>query len=76
MAENITLTIGEAFDLAYEKFIKKKGRDLENQKQTLLLKKRIAELEEKNKTLEQKLLRCTCPSNAGNTVRLLISAFR
>lgn len=61
MAENITLTIGEAFDLAYEKFIKKKGKDLENQKQMLLLKKRIAELEEKNKLLETKLERCCCP---------------
>lgn len=72
MAENITLTIGEAFDLAYEKFIKKKGKDLENQKQMLLLRKKIAELEEKNKVLETKLARCKCDGNkgGGNSVKL------
>lgn len=73
MAENITLTIGEAFDLAYEKFIKKKGKDLENQKQMLLLRKRIAELEEKNKILEVKLSRCQCAGNSGNQVNKFIN---
>lgn len=67
MAENITLTIGEAFDLAYEKFIKKKERDLENQKQMLLLKKKNAELEEKCKILEVRLSKCNCSCNI-NTV--------
>jgi len=38
MAEQITLTIGEAFDLAYERFIKRNGRELENQKLIIMLR--------------------------------------
>ncbi|VDM96163.1 unnamed protein product [Thelazia callipaeda] len=55
LAEQITLTIGEAFDLAYQKFLEKNGRDLENKKQLIMLRKRIAELEQENSELKDKL---------------------
>ncbi|KHN86846.1 Cell death protein 6 [Toxocara canis] len=55
LAEQITLTVGEAFDLAYEKFLQKNGRELENKKQLILLHKRIAELESENNELKEKL---------------------
>uniref|UniRef100_A0A183E1V2 PID domain-containing protein n=1 Tax=Gongylonema pulchrum TaxID=637853 RepID=A0A183E1V2_9BILA len=43
LAEQITLAVGEAFDLAYQKFLEKNGRDLENRKQLIVLRKRIEE---------------------------------
>ncbi|KAI1721333.1 phosphotyrosine interaction domain (PTB/PID) domain-containing protein [Ditylenchus destructor] len=55
MAEEITLTIGEAFDLAYEKYVKKRGKELEEQRQLILLRKRVAELEEENGRLKAEL---------------------
>nr|CDP93196.1 BMA-CED-6, isoform a [Brugia malayi] len=55
LAEQITLTVGEAFDLAYQKFLERNGRDLENKKQLIMLRKRIAELEQENNELKEKL---------------------
>uniref|UniRef100_A0A914UY39 PID domain-containing protein n=1 Tax=Plectus sambesii TaxID=2011161 RepID=A0A914UY39_9BILA len=55
LAEEITLTIGEAFDLAYQKFLNNNGRELENKKQLILLRKRIAELEGENTNLKEQL---------------------
>lgn len=55
LAEQITLTVGEAFDLAYQKFLEKNGKDLENRKQVIVLRKRIAELESENNDLKEKL---------------------
>ncbi|CAB3401619.1 unnamed protein product [Caenorhabditis bovis] len=55
LAEEITLTIGEAFDLAYKRFLDKNRSTLENQKQVYILKKRIAELESENQVLSERL---------------------
>uniref|UniRef100_A0A915BKL3 PID domain-containing protein n=1 Tax=Parascaris univalens TaxID=6257 RepID=A0A915BKL3_PARUN len=55
LAEQITLTVGEAFDLAYQKFLENNGRELENKKLLIVLRKRIAELETENNELKQKL---------------------
>jgi hypothetical protein len=55
MAEQITLTIGEAFDLAYERFIKKNGRELENQKLIIMLRKRVNDLEAEVSKLRHQL---------------------
>ncbi|VDN20931.1 unnamed protein product [Gongylonema pulchrum] len=57
LAEQITLAVGEAFDLAYQKFLEKNGRDLENRKQLIVLRKRIVELEHENNELKEKLAR-------------------
>ncbi|GMS89344.1 hypothetical protein PENTCL1PPCAC_11519, partial [Pristionchus entomophagus] len=55
MSEEITRTIGEAFDLCYKKFMDNHKLDLQNQKEVLILRKRIAELEEENQRLSQLL---------------------
>ncbi|XP_074514195.1 PTB domain-containing engulfment adapter protein 1 isoform X10 [Sebastes fasciatus] len=54
-AEEITLTIGQAFDLAYKKFLESGGKDVETRKQIGTLQKRIQELETENSELKQQL---------------------
>ncbi|XP_077393241.1 PTB domain-containing engulfment adapter protein 1-like isoform X3 [Festucalex cinctus] len=54
-AEEITLTIGQAFDLAYKKFLESGGKDVETRKQIGSLQKRIQELETENCELKQQL---------------------
>lgn len=53
LAEEITLTIGQAFDLAYRKFLETSGRDLEMKKQFMILQKRVQDLEEENSRLRK-----------------------
>lgn len=55
LAEEITLTIGQAFDLAYRKFLETSGRDLEMKKQFMIVQKRIQELEKENRELRRRL---------------------
>ena len=55
MAEEITLTIGQAFDLAYRKFLETSGRDLEMKRQLMILQKRVRELELENSELKAKI---------------------
>ncbi|XP_078539815.1 PTB domain-containing engulfment adapter protein 1 isoform X2 [Lissotriton helveticus] len=54
-AEEITLTIGQAFDLAYRKFLESGGKDVETRKQIAGLQKRIQELETENTELKCKV---------------------
>uniref|UniRef100_A0AAY4BA99 PTB domain-containing engulfment adapter protein 1 n=1 Tax=Denticeps clupeoides TaxID=299321 RepID=A0AAY4BA99_9TELE len=54
-AEEITLTIGQAFDLAYKKFLESGGKDVETRKQIGGLQKRIQELENENSDLKRQL---------------------
>ncbi|OCT63909.1 PTB domain-containing engulfment adapter protein 1 isoform X1 [Xenopus laevis] len=54
-AEEITLTIGQAFDLAYRKFLESGGKDVETRKQLAGLQKRIQELETENTELKCKV---------------------
>ncbi|XP_062862130.1 PTB domain-containing engulfment adapter protein 1 isoform X2 [Trichomycterus rosablanca] len=54
-AEEITLTIGQAFDLAYKKFLESGGKDVETRKQIASLQKRIQELETENSELKTQL---------------------
>ena len=49
------MTIGQAFDLAYKKFLDSKGKELESQKQSLIMQKRIEILEHENKELKKRL---------------------
>jgi len=55
LAEEITLTIGQAFELAYKKFLDTSGKELETQKQLLTLQKRIELLENENSQLKTRL---------------------
>ncbi|XP_071977085.1 PTB domain-containing engulfment adapter protein 1 isoform X2 [Engystomops pustulosus] len=54
-AEEITLTIGQAFDLAYRKFLESGGKDVETRKQIAGLQNRIQELETENTELKYKV---------------------
>uniref|UniRef100_A0A8C7EJG9 PTB domain-containing engulfment adapter protein 1 n=1 Tax=Neovison vison TaxID=452646 RepID=A0A8C7EJG9_NEOVI len=54
-AEEITLTIGQAFDLAYRKFLESGGKDVEKRKQIAGLQKRIQDLETENMELKNKV---------------------
>lgn len=40
-AEEITLTIGQAFDLAYRRFLETSGQDLDSKKQCIVLQKKV-----------------------------------
>ncbi|KAL1140928.1 hypothetical protein AAG570_000856, partial [Ranatra chinensis] len=55
LAEEITLTIGQAFDLAYKRFLETSGKDLEVQKRVILLQQRVKNLEHENTALRQRL---------------------
>jgi len=55
LAEEITLTVGQAFELAYKKFLESKGKDLEKEKQSMVMHKRIELLENENKELKKRL---------------------
>lgn len=54
-AEEITLTIGQAFDLAYRRFLDTSGREMENKREIMVLQKRVAELENENSDLRRQL---------------------
>ncbi|XP_036899679.1 PTB domain-containing engulfment adapter protein 1 isoform X6 [Sturnira hondurensis] len=54
-AEEITLTIGQAFNLAYRKFLESGGKDVETRKQIAGLQKRIQDLETENTELKNKV---------------------
>lgn len=55
LAEEITLTIGQAFDLAYRRFVETSGREVEMRRQLLILQKRVQGLEDENKTLKTRI---------------------
>ncbi|KAL7890670.1 hypothetical protein AOLI_G00001460 [Acnodon oligacanthus] len=54
-AEEITVAIGQAFDLAYKKFLESGGKDVETRKQIGNLQKRIQDLEMENSKLKKQL---------------------
>ncbi|XP_048091357.1 PTB domain-containing engulfment adapter protein 1 isoform X2 [Alosa alosa] len=54
-AEEITLAIGQAFDLAYKKFLESGGKDMETRKQIGNLQRRIQDLEAENSRLKKQL---------------------
>lgn len=55
LAEEITLTIGQAFDLAYKRFLETAGRDLEVQRRLIVMQQRVKRLETENTVLRQRL---------------------
>ncbi|KAG0725845.1 PTB domain-containing engulfment adapter protein 1 [Chionoecetes opilio] len=55
LAEEITLTIGQAFDLAYRRFVETSGREVEMRRQQFILQKRVQSLEEENQTLKTRI---------------------
>jgi len=55
LAEEITLTIGQAFELAYKNYLDTNGKELEQQKQVQSMKKRISALENENSVFRSRL---------------------
>ncbi|KAJ1519415.1 hypothetical protein ONE63_004707 [Megalurothrips usitatus] len=55
LAEDITLTIGQAFDLAYRRFLETSGKDLEVQRRLMVLTQRVKKLEAEAVVLRQRL---------------------
>lgn len=55
LAEEITLTIGQAFGLAYRRFLETSGKDLESQRRCMVLQQKIRRLELENNTYRQRL---------------------
>ena len=72
-AEEITLTIGQAFDLAYKKFLESKGKDLESQKQSMIMQKRIELLEHENTELKKRLTDVAKIKGRDNDVKQYMS---
>ena len=62
-AEEITLTIGQAFDLAYRRFLDTTGREGDLRKQLLALQKRTNDLEEENLTLKTRITQLAALKN-------------
>ncbi|XP_061181412.1 PTB domain-containing engulfment adapter protein 1-like isoform X2 [Saccostrea echinata] len=54
-AEEITLTIGQAFDLAYRRFLETSGQDLDTKKQCLMLQRKVQTLEQENAALKRRI---------------------
>lgn len=63
LAEEITLTIGQAFDLAYRRFVETSGREVEMRRQLLILQKRVQGLEDENQTLKTRITQLAALKN-------------
>uniref|UniRef100_A0A2P2I576 PTB domain-containing engulfment adapter protein 1-like n=1 Tax=Hirondellea gigas TaxID=1518452 RepID=A0A2P2I576_9CRUS len=55
LAEEITLTIGQAFDLAYRRFLETSGKELELRRQVSTLQNKLKVAESENALLRQQL---------------------
>lgn len=56
LAEEITLTIGQAFELAYKRFLETSGKDLEAQRKAMVIQQKIKKLEHEVNIYRQRLL--------------------
>ncbi|GLV44673.1 ced-6 [Carabus blaptoides fortunei] len=56
LAEEITLTIGQAFELAYRRFLDTSGKDLESQRRAMVTQQRIKRLEQEVNVYKKRLL--------------------
>ncbi|XP_017783712.1 PREDICTED: PTB domain-containing adapter protein ced-6 [Nicrophorus vespilloides] len=56
LAEEITLTIGQAFELAYKRFLETSGKDLESQRRAMITQQKIKRLENESNVYRQRLL--------------------
>ncbi|XP_029647052.1 PTB domain-containing engulfment adapter protein 1 isoform X2 [Octopus sinensis] len=55
-AKEITMTVGQAFDLAYRRFVETTGKDIDVRKQFLLLQKKVNTLQQENETLKKRIV--------------------
>jgi len=54
-AEELTLTVGQAFDLAYRRFLEKKSANPDTQKKLTEMEEKIKVAEEEKEALKQKI---------------------
>ncbi|XP_067929181.1 PTB domain-containing engulfment adapter protein 1-like [Watersipora subatra] len=73
-AEEITLTIGQAFDLAYKRFLEKKDTQQDQQKQFILLQQQVEKLQLENKTLKSRIAELEAEKNYSNALNKSIPA--
>lgn len=72
LSEEITLTIGQAFDLAYKKFLDSSGNDIDAKRELIHAKRKINELERKVMELERRLQtreRCNSTITSANNIQ-------
>ncbi|KAG8222849.1 hypothetical protein J437_LFUL007557 [Ladona fulva] len=60
LAEEITLTIGQAFELAYRRFLETSGKDLEAQRRAMVAQQRVRRVEAENTELRRRLQDLAC----------------
>lgn len=68
-AEEITLTIGQAFDLAYRRFLETSSRDFDLKKQYLMLQKKVQGLEKENLTLRLRVQELERQQTTSDNIR-------
>ena len=72
-AEEITLTIGQAFDLAYRRFLETAGRETEGRRQMNQLQKNVESLEYQNQVFRRRLLQLSSLVEASKLAEFLTS---
>lgn len=56
LAEEITLTIGQAFELAYKRFLETSGKDLETQQKAIIIQEKVKKTEQELNAYKQRLV--------------------
>ena len=64
-AEELTLTVGQAFDLAYRRFLEKKSNNQETTKKLSAMEERIKTAEEEKEALKQKIAKLELAAGQG-----------
>lgn len=65
MAEELTLTVGQAFDLAYRRFLEKKSANPESQKKLTEMEEKIKVAEEEKEALRRKIAQLELAAEQG-----------
>ncbi|KAL9966084.1 hypothetical protein ACROYT_G024100 [Oculina patagonica] len=65
MAEELTLTVGQAFDLAYRRFLEKKAVNQHSQKKLTEMEEKIKTAEEEKEALKQKIAQLEVAAKQG-----------
>ena len=64
-AEELTLTVGQAFDLAYRRFLEKKSANPESQKKLTEMEEKIKVAEEEKEALRRKIAQLELAAEQG-----------
>lgn len=67
-AEEITLTIGQAFDLAYKRFLERQTSQNDKQRQFFLLQQQVSQLQAENKRLKERVAELEAEKHYANAL--------